>query len=154
MARGFSRAKLDRLGGHELGAQMKFTNRQMVEEAMVRIEHLQAHISAIDAAARCIQERRRHIQIEYGTLRDLLYQEEIGEWRNLFMWAITLDDAERGRVKAAAYSRFLADGMCVAHWINNGVSPGSWLSADESEFREMARSAFLPSAKTTCAHES
>jgi hypothetical protein len=126
---------------------MKFTNKRMVEEAMVRIEHLQAHISAIEAAARCIHERKRHIQIEYGTLRELLYQEEMSEWRNLFMWAITLDEAERDRVKAAAHHRFLADGMHVAHWINNGVSPGSWLSADEDEFRAMAKAAFMPNVE-------
>lgn len=125
---------------------MKFTSTQMVEEALGRIEQIQAHESAIHAAARCITERRQHqdFKIDYGTLLDLLHQEETKEWRNMFMWAITLDDTERERVKAAAHQRFLSDRMHVAHWINNGISPSSWLSADEDEFREMAKAAFMP----------
>jgi len=122
---------------------MKFTNKKMTEEAMVRIEQIQSHIAAIDAAARFIRMHcGRHIDVDYGSIREQLITAELDEWRNLFLWAITLDDAVRDRIKAAAHQRFLADGMHVADWMNGGVSPGSWLSADEDEFREMAKSAF------------
>lgn len=126
--------------------EMKFTNKQMVEEAMARIEQLQAHISAIEAAGRCLNERNPHqsFKIDYGNLRDILIQNELDEWRNLFMWAITLDDEERDRIKAAGYHRFLRDGMHVAHWINNGVSARSWLQSDDEQFRVMARKVFIP----------
>ena len=125
---------------------MKLTNKQMVEEAMERIELLQLHVNAVEAAARCLQHRRsyRGETITYGNLRDTLFEEEMKEWRNLCMWGLTLDDDERDRVKAAAHQRFLADGTHVANWFNRGVTPGSWLSADEAEFRAMAKKSFGP----------
>lgn len=132
---------------------MKFTNKKMAEEAMVRIEHIQAHLTAIDAAARCLSERRPHQAIEFGNLRDALYYEEMEEWRKLFMWGLTLADDERDRIKASAHQRFLRDGMHVAHWINNGISPGSWLSADEAEFKSMAKAAFMPNAELSTSQQ-
>jgi hypothetical protein len=118
----------------------------MIEEALVRIEMLQSHISAIEAAASCLFKRRHHgFQIEYGNLRTTLFEEELDEWRKLFMWGLTLSDEERDRIKAAAYQRFLSNKTHVAYWINDGISPGQWLAADEDEFRAMAKEAFKPS---------
>jgi hypothetical protein len=123
---------------------MKITNKQIVEESMVRIEQLQLHIAAIDAAVRCLSERRKNFQIDFGNLRDALYYEEMNEWREMFMWGLTLSDDDRDRIKMAAHQRFLRDGMYAAKWFNNGRTPGSWLSADEAEFRAMVKSVFSP----------
>jgi len=60
---------------------------------------------------------------------------------------LTLDREEQDRIKAAVYDRFLRDGMSVATWMNNGTSPGSWLSCNEDAFREMAKAAFAPKEK-------
>lgn len=126
---------------------MKFTSKQMVEETLIRIEQIQAHIGAIEAAVRYLNHRNRHGNIDCGTLRSSLIQEELKEWQNLFMWGMTLDGAERDRIKAAGYQRFLRDGMHVAQWMNDGVSPTHWLEADDAEFRAMARKAFAPKVR-------
>lgn len=86
-------------------------------------------------------------EIDCGNLHRELLDSELHEWRNLFMWALTLGDEARDRIKAAAHERFLRDGMHVAHWLTpEGTTPGKWLSTDEEEFREMARAAFAPKA--------
>ena len=123
---------------------MKITNKQVVEECMARIEQLQEHIKAVEAAAWCLRERKKWVEVDYGNLHDLLISEELEEWRNLALWGMTLDDAERDRVKAAAHQRFLDDGQCVGTWMNNGVQPSSWLVSDEEKFRAMAKKAFGP----------
>lgn len=123
---------------------MKITNKQVVEECMVRIEQLQAHIKAIEAAAWCLRARKRWVDVNYGNIHDLLISEELEEWRNLALWGLTLDDAERDRVKAAAHQRFLRDGMSVGTYLNNGIEPSQWLVADNEAFRQMAKRAFGP----------
>lgn len=124
---------------------MKFTNKQMAESVMERIELTQLHIRAVEDAAHFAAKGRFGQEADRGPLWELLIRQELDEWRNLFMWSITLDDAERDRIKAAAYDRFLKKGMSVSHWLSDdGRTPGHWLVADEEEFREMARKAFAP----------
>jgi hypothetical protein len=122
---------------------MKFDKKQMAEDAMVRIETIQAHQKAVQAAMACISVRRPHTRIE-GNLVQLLYEAELNEWHSLLLWGITLDDAERDRIKAAAHQRFLNENTSVAEWLNDGITPSHWLAAEEDEFREMARKAFAP----------
>lgn len=126
------------------GKVMKITNKQVVEECMARIEQLQEHIKAVEAAAWCLRESKRWVEVDYGNLHDLLISEELEEWRNLALWGMTLDGAERDRVKAAAHQRFLRDGMSVGKWLGNGIEPSQWLVSDEEEFRAMAKEAFGP----------
>lgn len=126
---------------------MKLRNKQMVEEAMVRIEAIREHIKAHNAALFCISQYRRGEHVEQGDILGKLIEIELNEWRNLFMWALTLEPAEQDRIKAAAHARFLADGMHVANWLNDGVSPSIWLESEEQEFREMARNHFAPKAE-------
>lgn len=123
---------------------MKLTNKDIVEQCMQRIELMQQHVQNIDNAARFLGEARRWETVDLGNLRHGLIDQELAEWRKLAMWGLTLDDAERDRIKAAVHDRFLRDGMHVADWFSGGVSPNSWLSSDESEFREMAKAAFAP----------
>lgn len=123
---------------------MNLTNHKMTVQCLTRIEVLQAHQNAIQAALHCVRERCPQDQVQSDLLFSRLNELELQEWRNLFMWALTLEDGERDRIKAAAHERFLSDGHSVSHWLNNGVTPGSWVSADEDAFREMARKAFAP----------
>lgn len=116
---------------------MKVTREQMARESLERIELLQEHTRAVDAAAYCISARDRHAKIDHGNLRDKLIQAELDEWRKLFMWAITLDDDERARIKAAAHERFLSDRMHVADWFSGGTSPGVWLELDSANLARM-----------------
>ena len=83
-------------------------------------------------------------EIDHGDIINKLYEEEMVEWRKLAMWGLTLDDADRDRIKAAVHQRFLRDGMSVHDWMSDGVAAGSWLSSDEAEFRAMAKKAFAP----------
>jgi hypothetical protein len=123
---------------------MKLTNKDMVRQCMEKIELFQQQIANIETAARVLSEFRRHVTVDCGNLRNELIECELEWWRNLAMWGLTLDDAERDRIKAAVHARFLSGGKHVSHWMNDGVSPGSWLVADEDAFREMARKAFRP----------
>jgi hypothetical protein len=121
---------------------MKLTNKALVEEVMGRIEATQQHIQSLENIVHHIHSYRRWDHIDIGAIHQSLMDIELNEWRNLFMWALTLTSEEQARIKAAAYERFLRKGMSIAHWLNNGVLPGQWLSADEQEFREMAARAF------------
>jgi len=126
---------------------MKITARTCVEEALVRIEEIQQHIKNVESAHWYLGKRHPDgFGIATGKVRSLLIEEELEEWRNVFMWAITLSNEEQERIKAAAYDRFLAR-TSVAHWLNNGIMPSSWLASDEEEFREMARKSFLNGTK-------
>lgn len=123
---------------------MNISKERMAEESLERIMHIQEHISAVEAAVYSIMKRDRNKIIDYGNLRECLINDELDEWRKLFMWGLTLDKERRDRIKAAAHNRFLRDGMHVANWINNGISPGTWFVADEAKFRTMAKAAFSP----------
>ena len=127
---------------------MKLTNKDVVAQCLERIEFIQQHQKNVSAAVHHIHSRAHGSkQVDTGDIMSRLFDQELTEWRNLAMWGLTLDDDERDRIKAAAHARFLHDGMHVANWLNSdGVSPGSWLKADEDEFRAMAKAAFAPKA--------
>lgn len=124
---------------------MKLKNKDIVVQCMERIELIQQHIKHIDNAKYFLSDSRRWEKVDCTSLRNALIDEELSEWRRLAMWGLTLDDSERDRIKAAVHDRFLRDEMHVADWFSGGVSPGSWLSSDEKEFRAMAKEAFSPS---------
>ena len=123
---------------------MKLTNKEMVIEALERIEILHTHISNVMQAQSHIMHIRPGKEVSYGNLYTVLMEEEMHEWRSVVMWGLTLDDKDRDRIKAAVHNRFLNDKMHIAHWLNNGITPSRWLSADEEEFRAMVRKAFAP----------
>lgn len=118
----------------------------MVEEALARVEVIQKHQEAVMAASYYVNYRKPHLQVVAGNLLDHLNALELDEWRNVFMWALTVTDAERDRIKAAAQERFLSDKMHVAQWFHDGTTPGKWLVADEEEFRAMVKEVFAPKA--------
>jgi len=122
---------------------MKLTNKEIVLGQLEKIELYQQHIRNVEDAARDVRDRGR-TSVEYGNLMALLVDAELAAWRNVAMWGLTLEDAERDRIKAAVHSRFLHDGVSVQSWMNNGTSPSSWLKADEDAFRGMAKTAFAP----------
>lgn len=123
---------------------MNLTNRDMVLQCMQRIESIQHALDLLDQIKRLIWDDHRSREIDEGDIGRILIEKELGEWRNLCMWGLTVTDAERDRIKTAVHERFLRNGMSVAHWWNNGVAPSSYLTADEEQFREMARKAFAP----------
>lgn len=123
---------------------MKLTNKDIVLQCMENITVLQGHIRSIEAAAAYLFNRRK-ASVDYGNLRDFLVDSELEEWRKLSMFGLTLNDADRDRVKAAVHDRFLRDGVHVADWFNGGAQVSAWFSEDEDAFREMARKAFAPS---------
>ena len=129
---------------------MKVANKQVVEECLVRIQLLQEHVNAVDAAAYFVSHLEPHYAtpVDFGNLREKLISLELEEWRKLFMWALTLTAEEQDRIKAAAHDRFLNNKAYVAHWFTGGgYTTGKWLVADEEEFREMAREVFAPKEK-------
>ena len=126
---------------------MKVTNKQVVEECLVCIQLLQEHINAVNAAAYFVDRLEPHYNttpVDFGNLRERLFNLELEEWRKLFMWALTLTTEEQDRIKAAAHDRFLNNKTYVAHWFTEGGYTGKWLVADEEEFREMTRKVFAP----------
>jgi len=121
------------------------TIKLLCEESAMRIGQIQEHIKSVDAAISCLHERNGFdFKSDVGQLLNCLYSEELKEWRHFFMFGLALDDDDKDRIKAAAYQRFLNDKMHVAHWLNNGISPAMWMSADEKRFREMVKRAFYP----------
>lgn len=119
----------------------------MAEDCLIRIEFLQNLIVQFDETVKHLKEREEFAQIDTGNIRERLFKEELDEWRNLFMWAITLEENEKERIKAAAYDRFLSKKRCVAKHLNNGIPPSRWLSSSEEEFRRIVEQHFLPDQK-------
>lgn len=128
---------------------MKLTNKNMVTQALTRIEVLRKDIENLQAIQRRIGSRYTadYKKPDFGNIFQLLIEKELDEWRGVFMWALTLDDKERDRIKAAAHQAFLREGISVSHWWNDGETPGAWMSADEDAFRKMAKKAFGPSTE-------
>lgn len=123
---------------------MKLTNREIVEQILERIKLIQQHTCAV-IAAKNYANRTFHTSDQLGEdLIDRLCHMETEEWRNLFMWGLTLTEKEQERIKTAAYKKFLSDGISVANWWNDNTYPGHYFDVDEKEFREMARKVFGP----------
>lgn len=117
----------------------------IIENVLSRIETLKEHQQAIHSVCVTIRNLKHpRYEIDTGTLLETLRDLELDEWRNLFMWSLTVDDKTRDRIKAMGHQEFLSAGHSVAYLFNDGVMPGKWLVADEEEFREMARKAFAP----------
>ena len=123
---------------------MKLTNKSIAVGCLERIEVLQEHVRRVNDAVHYIRSLDRRTEIDHVDIINKLYEEEMVEWRKCAMWGLTLDDADRDRIKAAVHQRFLRDGMSVHDWMSDGVSAGYWLSSDEAEFRAMAKKAFGP----------
>lgn len=117
----------------------------VVEEILTRIETLQLHQQAIQSAHRCVQDLKyRQFNINDGNLLQSLIELELDEWRNLFLWGLTVDKATQDRIKAIGYQKFLGHNKAVEHYFNNGCQPSKWLVADEEEFRAMCKKEFSP----------
>lgn len=122
---------------------MKLMNKDIIRQAMARIEYVQGLIKALDDVTRFLGERDRYTTIDAGNMKGKLYEAETQEWRNVFMWGLTLDDADRAEIKALAHARYIKDDMDVSHWLDErGITPSQWLRADEDSFRKMAKEYF------------
>lgn len=124
---------------------MKLKNTHFIAKCVANIEMFQAMQKSLDATIEKLRSFNRHDKIDCGTLHQTIVQLELAAWRHLFLWCMTITDAERVRIKAMAFDRFLRPDADVAHWLApGGRTPDSWLTADEDEFRAMAAAAFAP----------
>jgi hypothetical protein len=125
------------------------TERDIVIEALARVEYIQEHIASLAQINNFLHRHRVGDKPDTGNLFELLVTAENNEWRNVFMWGLTLPQEDRDRIKLAAHEKYLAARSSVAHWWNDGVTPAvGYMVADEEAFREMARKAFAPEGGT------
>ena len=118
------------------------TNKDIVKECLIRINEIQEYAEQYQGILYFIRLDNRE-DLDSGNVYNKLVERELGEWRNLFMWGMTLNEEERNDIKALAHSRFLENGRHVANWLTkNGITPSTWLTKDEEEFRKMAREYF------------
>jgi hypothetical protein len=124
---------------------MKFTSKKMVEQALENIRTLQEHQKAVQAALyRAREMGGRGTEVDSGSLYNTLMTLELTQWRNLFMFGMTLDGDEKERIQAAAVGRFLSDKSYVGNYITNQHGdPTSYYTADEEEFRKMVKESFF-----------
>ena len=129
---------------------MKFTSKKMVEQALENIHTLQEHQKAVQAALyRAREMKGRNSEVDSGSLYSTLMNLELTQWRNLFMFGMTLDGGEKERIQAAAVARFLSDGQYVGHYVTNRHGdPISYYTADEDEFRKMVKESFFNKENT------
>lgn len=128
---------------------MKLTNKDVVFDCLAQIDAIQEHIRSVEAALYRARDLigDRDGKLQATDLFAALHQAEMTAWRNLAMWGLTLDDADRARIKAACADRFLRPGMSVGRWLSrDGTQPSSYLVADEDEFRAMVARVFSPGA--------
>lgn len=126
---------------------MKLTNKDIVQRSLEKISYLQEATEAHYAALRVAQRLRQGIAdpVNPGNIGTVLIQAELDEWRGLFMWGLTLTDAEREPIKAMAHARFMDDRASVSEWLTGNLGRvDSWLESDEAAFRDLARRHFEP----------
>lgn len=115
-----------------------------LEETMGRIMQIREMQEAYMTCVSALRRKDRDYQHGDSKVFNDLSKWELDEWRNLLLWGIVCDQPTQDRVRAAAHERFLSDRHSVAEWLNDGIRPGKWLTADEEEFRRMAKEAFAP----------
>jgi hypothetical protein len=124
---------------------MSKNNRDVIRNILEQIKYVETLKRHVDTAIHYLQQRNPHRQIDFGDFRASLFQAELDLYRELFMWALTVDEKEQARIRAAAHQRFIGDSKDVSRYMNpDGFTLDSWLSCDEHEFREMAKKAFAP----------
>jgi hypothetical protein len=123
---------------------IRLRNKDVVIQCLTAIEECHEHIEALHGAGRFIRTHLPHETHGDSVYHDLLMKIELEQWRNLFMWALTVDAKTQARIRAAAHERFLVNRMSVTKWLSIGSAPMAWLEADEEEFRKMAREVFAP----------
>jgi hypothetical protein len=120
-------------------------NKELVIQLMEKIETTRNHYQAIHSAMYFARNNGYYSDTVFSAdLTRALVDIELGLWRQVFMFGMTLNDKEQERIKAAAYQRFLADGISVKDYLPGGANAGSWLVSDEEEFREMCKKLFVP----------
>jgi len=121
------------------------TKRELLDMNVNKIERSQQYLSALGEIATFIQA---HIHgnpgIEFGSLRAQLLAVEQSAWQDLAMFALISNGKDRERVRAAMYSRFLREKVSIAEWLNGGVSPSRWFTAEAKELRQMFLEEFAP----------
>ena len=117
--------------------------KEILEGIMTRIMHIREMQEGYLACTSALQRRDRWYKQGDGKVLNDLMKWELDEWRNLSMWGLTVDQKTQDAIKKAVHERFLSDKMEVASWFHNGDSPASWKVSTESEFRAMAKKAFL-----------
>lgn len=120
------------------------TNKDIVFDFLTKIEAIQHYVSDVETASRFLHNLGAVSEDFRCDLRSALIEHELRAWRDVFMFGITLDAPERERIKAAAYDRFLAPKYSVVQWMNSGVMPAQWLTADEKAFRAYVDQLFNP----------
>jgi len=119
-------------------------NKEIVMNLWGQIDETQRHHNAVMSAIGYLHNSGPYTQKSFSDdIIVALIQKELDLWRQLFMFALTLPAADQERVKAAAYDRFLHDGMSVSEYMNNCRGGSSWATAEADEFREMAKKVFM-----------
>lgn len=125
---------------------MTFTPDSLIEQSLTKIEYIQNHAKAVVAACDYINQGFSS-PVRGGELYTRLMERELEAWRELFMWALVVDEKSLQRIRAAAYARFLSDQMSVSsYFLGENLQPRGWLVAEEQQFRRMARELFLREA--------
>lgn len=72
-----------------------------------------------------------------------LYERETRAWRDYLRWSLGVTEADRKKVRQAAYDRSLREGISIMDQLEeDGKYPGSWSSEVEKAFRKQIKIAF------------
>ena len=118
--------------------------KKIITEIMERIMLIRSYQESYMTCKQALSRKHRDYDAGDCKIWNDLVAWELAEWHNLMMWGIAGNQDEIGRIKVAAYERFLTEKYSVAEWLNDGILPDRWLKADEDEFREMAKQLFQP----------
>ena len=119
------------------------TNKKYLEECLTRIQYLQELQQNVMVATNYLHSAC-HDNLNTGNILDKLYDAELKEFRTLFIFALTVDDETKDRIKLIAHERFLKAKCDISYLFNDGMVNQAYSCQTEEEFREMARIAFAP----------
>jgi hypothetical protein len=122
--------------------------KKMIEDAMLRIMQVREMQAAYLTCTTALNRKNPNYKQGDGKVFADLVQWELDEWSGLLMWGLVADQGTQDRVKAAAHERFLSDKFNVSKWFTGDENPAGYLTADDEEFRAMAKKAFAPTGKT------
>lgn len=71
-------------------------------------------------------------------IQNFFIEKELSAYRNLLLIVTIIGDEENKEATRMSLKRFLTNDMAIMHfWSHTGEMPGSWLSKDEQELRDL-----------------
>lgn len=81
----------------------------------------------------------------YNQLSNFIHEKELDAWRNVFMFALTLDSEQQKEIKALAYKRFMESRKAIMYLLDDigeHKFSGAYTVKEENELKQYLKDHF------------